>query len=181
MAEEINTEALTGMIAILKPLGSEERHRLVNSVMIFLGETTPPPRSTAKTGGGEGAEPSAEIDGDYPPQVLAWMRQYEVSADEIDQVFHFKGGTFSIHDVPGASKKEKTLSTYILTGVGTYLSTNKRDFSDSVAREFCETLGCYDATNHSRILKERGSEFSGDKSSGYSITRSGIKARRSAS
>jgi hypothetical protein len=91
-------------------------------------------------------------------------------------VFHFNDdGTFDIHDAPGKSKKEKTLNTYILTGVGKYLTTKTRDFDDSMARGFCESIGCYDPANHASHLKNKGSEFSGDKNKGYSLTNVGVK------
>ena len=84
--------------------------------------------------------------------------------------------TFDIHDVPGKSKKEKTLNTYILTGLGTFLATSQKDFDDAVAREFCQTIGCYDNANHAAHLKDfKGSELTGNKNKGYTITKPGIK------
>ncbi len=110
MASTDTTSALTSIINILTPLTSEDRHRTVNAAMLFLGETVkaPGPAGTGK-GVGEGSNPGA---------VGAWMTQYGVSQDQMDQVFHFNNdGSFSIHDAPGRSKKEKTLNTYILTGL----------------------------------------------------------------
>jgi hypothetical protein len=104
------------------------------------------------------------------------MQQYSVSPEELDQVFHFKGdGIFDIHDAPGKSKKEKTLNTYILTGVGRFLITNNREFDDQTVRGFCETIGCYDRANHAAYMKAKGPEFSGDKKKGYSLTNVGVK------
>jgi hypothetical protein len=104
------------------------------------------------------------------------MKKHDISEEELDQVFHFgEDGSFVIHDVPGKSSREKTLATYALTGVGTFLTTNQRAFDDSTARGFCETIGCYDRTNHSKHLKEKHPEFTGDKSKGYSLTNPGLK------
>lgn len=168
MASTDTTSALTSIINILTPLTSEDRHRTVNAAMLFLGETVkaPGPAGTGK-GVGEGSNPGA---------VGAWMTQYGVSQDQMDQVFHFNNdGSFSIHDAPGRSKKEKTLNTYILTGLGKFLMTNDRAFDNSMARGFCETIGCVDPGNHAAYLKNKGPEFSGDKNKGYSLTNVGVK------
>ena len=100
-----------------------------------------------------------------------------LSGEELDQVFHFySNGTFDLLNVPGKSKREQTLNTYVLTGLGWYLaSQGKRDFNDSMAREFCEQIGCYDQANHAAHLKSRGNEFTGDKIRGYTITNPGMK------
>lgn len=168
------TAALTTVIEALKPLGSEDRHRTVDAAMTFLGETAkvaPARRKAGTTGASEDAG-----DGSYPAAVGKWMEKYEISGEELDQVFHFKDdGSFEIHDVPGRSKKEKTLNTYILTGVGQFLTTNERAFDDSTARAFCERMACYDPANHAVHLKRKHPEFSGDKKKGYSLTNVGVK------
>jgi hypothetical protein len=170
---ELNTKALTTMIDLLEPLTSEERHRMVKAAMTFLGETTKTAsdsKSEAKDGTGAGDEGYSETAG-------KWMTQNGVSADQLDRVFHFRGdGTFDIHDVPGATKKEKTLNTYILTGVGRYLATAERQFDDFMTREACKRIGCYDEANHSAIIKgNKGGEFSGDKKTGYAVTNIGLR------
>jgi hypothetical protein len=172
MPETNTTDALTTIVKALTPLNSEERHRTVDAAMLFLGETAkaaPPVHVAADAGKGH-------EDGGYPPAVIGWMKQYDVSGEELDQVFHFNGdGSFAIHDVPGKSKREKTLHTYVLAGVGRYLTTNERAFDDKLARGFCETIGCYDPANHAAFLRDKGPEFSGDKNKGYSVTNVGVK------
>jgi hypothetical protein len=109
--------------------------------------------------------------------VPSWLKQNDVTPDELDQVFHFVAdGKFEIHDAPGKSKKEKTLNTYILTGLGKFLATGQRDFDDALARGFCQTIGCYDIANHGKYLGDyKGPEFTGDKSKGFSLANPGIK------
>ncbi len=106
------------------------------------------------------------------------MEQNNVSIEELEQVFHIEtdGGTFEIHDVPGKSKKDKTLNTYILTGLGQFLATNAKAFEDALARQFCVEIGCYDRANHAtHINKYKGSELSGNISKGFTITGTGLK------
>ena len=174
MADLDTTSVLTTIIKALTPLNSEERHRTMDAAMMFLGETTMSAPAEHK---GEVTGPDKNAsDGIYPAAVSAWMQQNNVSDEELDQVFHFKGdGSFDIHDVPGKSKKEKTLNAYILAGLGKFLTTNDRAFDNVMARGFCETIGCYDAPNHAAYLKVKGPEFSGDKNKGYSLTNVGVK------
>jgi len=99
-------------------------------------------------------------------------------ADQLDQVFHLSGdGTFDIRDVPGSSKRDRTLNAYILTGLGTFLTTGQQGFDSSTAREFCEKLGCFDKSNHSTYLKNyRGSDFSCSSTKVYTLTPVGLKS-----
>jgi hypothetical protein len=171
------TKALMAIIDHLKPLESEVRRRTVDAAMTFLGETIKPP--ARDTGEGAAAEASeAEDEGTYSKGVRQWMKKYDVTGDQMDRVFLFKeDGSFDIHDVPsGSSKKEQTLNTYILTGLGAFLSTGERKFDDATARNWCKRVGCYDEANHSSTVKgNKGGEFSGDKKPGYTITNIGLK------
>jgi hypothetical protein len=175
-SEGAATKALTSIIEALKSLSSEERQRTVNAAMMFLGETMVPKPKPA--GGGAAEEDHDDgAGGDHPVHRSKWMKQYGVSAEELDQVFHFNSdGSFDLLDAPGKSKKEQMLNTYILAGLGKYLSSGgDRGFDDATARQFCETIRCYDQANHAAHLKNRGPEFTGDKNKGYSLTNPGVK------
>lgn len=178
-AADPTTKALTTIIDALTPLSSEERHRTVGAAMIFLGETVAAPQRKNAEAGKTGDKPSDDddTDGQYSPFILKWMKQHSVSAEELDQVFHFgPENSFDLLHAPGKSKKEQTLNTYILTGLGHYLaSTGDRSFDDATARAFCERIGCYDQANHAAHLKSRGPEFTGEKSRGYGLTNPGIR------
>jgi hypothetical protein len=167
------TEALTTIVEALTPLESEERYRTVNAAMTLLGEVT-----KAASGGLKGVPSDAANnagDGDYPLAVTAWMEKHGVSAEQLDQVYHFGGnGAFVVQHAPGNTKKEQTLNTYTFTGLGRFLVANERTFDDVMARGFCATIGCLDASNHATILKEKHPEFTGDKSKGYSLTNVGL-------
>lgn len=172
-------ETLTAIIKLLEPLPSAQRQRTVAAAMMFLGEAAlQRPRHEASATNTDTDTDNNDDDGGtgYAPQIAKWMKQNDVSAEELDQVFHFnQDGTFDLLHAPGKSKREQTLNTYTLTGLGKYLAANDRSFDDATARSFCETIGCFDAGNHATILKNKGGEFSGDKTKGYSLTNVGIK------
>jgi hypothetical protein len=167
-----DTGVLNKLIEILRPLKPEARHRNVRAAMIFLGETLTPQSI------GEQSRLAASVrrdDGNYSQNNERWMRQNNVSPEELEEVFHFNGEEFDIHAAPGTSKKEQTLNTYILTGLGTFLAKGERTFADATARSFCDKLGCSDPTNHAKHLKARGNEFGGDKAKGYTMTNPGLR------
>jgi hypothetical protein len=165
------TIALTKIIEALTPLQADERRRTVDAAMTFLGEPVKAAPGARKPGTGEG-----DSGGDHPATASKWMETSGVTPEQLDQVFHFGGdGKFDILDAPGTTKKDQTLNTYILTGLGTYLATGNRAFDDATARGFCVKIGCYDAANHATHLKEKHPEFSGDKKTGYTLTTVGTK------
>jgi hypothetical protein len=167
-------ETLTAIIKLLEPLSSAQRQRTVAAAMMFLGEA-PLEKPRQEKSGGSTDNDDGGGEGDYSPQITKWMKQNEVSAEELDRVFHFNGdGTFDLLHAPGKSKKEQTVNTYVLTGLGKYLTANDRAFDDATARANCEKIGCFDKSNHATHIKNQP-EFTGDRSKGYSITNPGIK------
>lgn len=171
-------DAVKAVVDALKPLQSDERHRTVQAALLLLGENLTEQTNHAAGGAtktqDDGDEQGAE--GSYTQTARKWMKQHGVSADELDQVFEFnEDGTFHIHDVPGKSKRERTLNAYTLTGLGTYLQTNNKAFTDAAARSVCGEIGCYDANNHATFLGGKRPEFGGTKKKGYTLTPAGMK------
>jgi hypothetical protein len=166
-----STQALTQLIKILQPLTSDERHRNIDAALTFLGEK--PFTAAVKQ---PDAQNQDAVDGHQPPGIAARMKQYGITHEQVERVFDFRAdGTFAVVDVPGKGKREQTLNMYILTGLGTFLATGERQFSDSLARSNCDTHSCLDAPNHAKYLGSRHPEFNGDKASGWSITVPGIR------
>jgi hypothetical protein len=175
-SQKAATTALTTIIGVLTPLTSEERQRIVNSALTFLGEPVSSSKQKVTVSDAAAGDADDIADGDYPTHFSKWMKQNSVSSEELDHVFHFNAdNSFDILEVPGISKREQTLNTYVLTGLGNYLAANDRSFADSTARAFCEKIGCYDQANHSVYLKNKGPEFSGDKSRGFVLTSLGVR------
>jgi hypothetical protein len=170
------TQALTQIIKTLSPLSSEERHRTVDAAFKFLGEA-PLSSGSGQAPAQQQAAPKNLAGGGHSGTKDTWMKQYGVNEDQLDHVFLFRAdGTFDIHDVPGKTKKERTLNAYILTGVGVYLSSGSREFTDDQARGICDEMGCLDVANHASTLKGKGAEFNGDKTRGWTITNIGLKS-----
>ena len=166
-------DSLSQIVAILTPLTSEERVRVMLAAMALLGETQasfPPVKEAA-----------AEVethDGHHPlpPRARTWMKQNSVTIDDLEQVFHMTGDKADViaSHMPGRDKKEQTYNAYILTGIGRLLTTGTPSFEDTPARELCKTSGCFDASNHSTTIKKHGNEFTGTKN-GWTLTTPGLK------
>src|SRR5947209_800698 len=103
------TTALNAIITALTPLTSDHRRRTVDAAMLFLGEKTTAERIEQRLTPRDG---EVVDDDSYPAHASKWMKQHGISREELERAFHFNGdGSFDIHEVPGKSKKVKTLNT----------------------------------------------------------------------
>jgi hypothetical protein len=174
MAKHKPADVMSKVVAILEPLPSEERVRVVRAAMVILGETQSP-----LSGGPDSVVDHVE-GGDVTslsPRARVWMKQNTITVDELQQVFHMtpEGTTVIASHMPGKDKKEQTYNAYILTGIAQLLSTGTPSFEDKAARALCESSGCYDSANHAAHLKKRGNEFTGTKEKGWTLTAPGLK------
>lgn len=171
-----DTGPLNKLIAILEPMTSEDRHRNINAALTYLNDQglgVAKPRADATTPG-QGHHDGA--DGYFSPAIAARMKQHGISPEHAQHVYEFRDGEpFKVLAVPGRGKKPQTLAMYHLVGLGTYLETGKRDFTDADARQHCKTYGCYDPPNHASYLDEKHPAFTGDKNTGWMLTMPGIK------
>jgi hypothetical protein len=166
-------ETLTQLIGLLEPLTSDERQRIVDSALVFLGQA---PRNASPSGAERAAELEMNSGKELPARATIWMKQNGISAEQIESAFHMAGGVAElIAEVPGASFREKTLNVYLLAGLGMLLSQGDPSFPDEHARKMCEAAGCYSAGNHANYLKEKGNGLAGDKAKGWSLTGPGLK------
>lgn len=168
-----NTQALTQLIKILQPLSSEDRHRNIDAALTFLGErklAVPIPAPEGNSSGDGGGHTS------HPTARATRMKQYGITAELLESVFDFReDNTFAILDAPGNSMREQALHIYVLTGLGTFLATGERLFTDDLARANCAEHSCLDGSNHAKTLSGKHPEFNGDKNSGWTITVPGLK------
>ncbi len=169
-----DSKLLTQLIELLEPLATEERHRCINAALLFLGEDTV--RTSSTRVDKQTADRSDAGQEHFPADVLARMRQHGILPSHAVHVFEFRDSeAFKILAVPGRGKKPQTLAMYHLVGLGTYLQTNKREFTDVAARQYCKDYGCYDPANHAAYLDDKHPAFTGDKNSGWLLTVPGIK------
>ncbi len=180
MTPKKTTEIVTEIVELLTPIESAERLRVIQASLTLLGETLPARALRVGGDSGNGAEDGGNDMSTSHPRARTWAKQNGVSQEELEQVFHLEDGNAQViaGEIPGKSKKEKTLNAYVLTGLAKLLSTGSPAFDDKSARLLCESSGCYDQANHSSTIKDRGdrgNEFTGTKERGWSLTAPGLK------
>ena len=168
MSNKTLSQVVGKIVEELEPRSSEERKRAVQAAMTILGEEAIK-SSQAADEAIEGAEK-------IHVRARAWMKQNEITVDQLQQVFLMDGETAKvITSIPGDSKKDQVRNAYILTGVAKFLFAGEQKFDDAPAKALCDEYGLYDSTNHSKSTKS-GTDFTGSKQSGWTITQPGLKA-----
>lgn len=176
MPEKKATEIVAEIVDLLTPIESAERLRIIQASLTLLGEASSAPTVAGRSNGADSPDDN-DASASLSPRTRAWMKQHNVSQEELQQVFQLDGGTADIiaGEILGKNKKEKTLNAYILVGLSKLLSTGAASFDDKAARALCVSLGCYDESNHAATIKDKGNEFSGTKDSGWTLTAPGLK------
>ena len=168
----VDVTPLNKLIEVLDPLKPEERLRNINTALTFLGDAPVPVSGKAPPPSGVVHETGAVS---QPSSVAERLKKHNISSAQAEHVFQFHDdGTFGLISVPGKNNRQRTLNTYVLFGLGTYLVTGKLDFSDASAREACKAHGCYDQANHSTTLKSKHPAFIA-KGEDWSLTIPGIR------
>jgi hypothetical protein len=162
--------AIEGIVGILSPLQSDERHRAIQGALVVLRENAPNIEGL-DSGSGEGSAAGTT------PAAKRWMKQHAVSSNQLASVFDISDGSATViaAQLSGKNNSEKTIKAYVLMGLASLLTVGEPTFADKAARELCEELGIYDSTNHSKYLKEKNSYLLGDKDKGWKLTQPGLK------
>lgn len=163
------------VIALLEPFESQERHRIIQGALVLLGESPlVTPKQLPKDSADDGED--SEI-ASISAQAKRWMKQNNISDSEIEQLFHINNGVSDvIASVPGKSENSKTVNSYILAGINSFLISGDTRFNDDSARALCIKAGCYDAKNHATYVKGLGNKLTGSKVLGWSLTIPGLSA-----
>lgn len=177
------TAEITGkVVALLEPLSSEDRQRVITASLTLLGEvlTGRAPGSGASGPAGQSAGESSKADqnsGDLPVKAKSWLRQTGLTMTQLEQVFNITsdGVTVIASEVPGKNKKEQTHNAYVLQGLSQLLASGDASFDDKSARQLCEDSGCYDANNHSTYMNDKRNVLTGSKKTGWKLTAPGLK------
>jgi hypothetical protein len=170
-AEKI-LEAVGQLLKVLGPLESEDRHRVIQASLVMLKEKP----ADAASGNVGNSEEVAQV-GELPGRARLWAKQNALAFEQLEHVFDFSDGAVTViaPEVGGKTNSEKTIKAYVLAGVAALLSSGEPAFEDKAARVLCENFGCYDSTNHSKYMKDKGNNFTGSKDSGWKLTAPGLK------
>lgn len=168
------TEAMSQIVEVLTPFEAAERGRIIAAARTLLGD--------GQAGSGTDALTIAstpdELDSSsgISSKAHAWATKNAITTDELEQVFQIENGTVDViaAEIPGKSKKDKALNSYVLLGLARFLASGDPSFTDEDARQLCETHACYDSGNHTAYLSKRGNLFNGGKTQGWKLTAPGL-------
>lgn len=171
------TDILTSIVGFLEPLESEERMRIINASLVLLGEKTLTSNLAKEVGNQDTDLEVSESLGFLSPKAKIWMTQNKLNIKLLEQVFHIADGVAEViaPHIPGKNMTDQTLNAYILTGAAHLLITGEANFTDKEARLLCSSSGCYDPSNHSATIRNKGNEFTGTKEKGWTLTTPGRK------
>jgi len=177
MTAKKTTEIVSEIVELLTPVESAERIKVIQASLTLLGETLPGGHRNVHDASGDLLDDSGSGLSISSVRARAWMKQNNVSPEELEQVFHLEDGGADViaGEIPGKNKKEKALNAYVLVGLGKLLAAGNAAFDDKEARSLCESSGCYDQANHSSTIKDKGNEFTGSKEKGWTLTAPGLK------
>ena len=171
---------VTKMVSDLVGLkNDEERERAFAGARGVLGMAgAAPPASSGKSPGDAAAVmPDGGKIAGISTAGTTWINRHGLIRSQVEEYFHVEDGKVTlIGDAIGKGKREQSINTYLLTGVAAFLGTGKAEFTDKVARDYCERLGCYDSANHSKTLDGFGNRITGTKKAGWKLTSPGLSA-----
>jgi hypothetical protein len=162
--------AVAKLVEVLTPLAVEDRTRAISAATILLGES-----GTVRSPAAFKAEEAADPQG-VSAKGIGWMKKNGVSDELLDHTFSIDKDGIDIiaARMPGKSKRQQTLETYIICGLRAFLQTGEPAFGDKEARELCQRTGCYDSANHYNYVKGFGNRVTGSKDSGWRLTNPGL-------
>lgn len=156
---------------LLQPLTPEDRQKVLAGVLGMLGETTPAVAGGEGTGKGHGAA-------SFGTKATHWTRSNNLTKEELQSVFEFSDGSVELLavKVPGKTKKEQSINSYLLVGAKSLLAGDDPKFVDKEAVAYCKQAGCHDGANHASTRASLGSKVSGNKSTGFRLSTPGLQA-----
>ncbi len=170
------------IVALLGPLNSEDRHKVIKGALVLLGEDSPAGTTGSESSSGTALRTGDAGKNDHNLRGLAakatnWMTQNGLTAAQIERVFDItaEGVTVIAAEAPGKDSKSKTRNAYVLQGVSRFLASGESAFDDKSARKVCEELGCYNKGNHAAYMKDKGNLLTGSKGGGWRLTAPGLK------
>jgi hypothetical protein len=175
-----NVQIAGKIVELLEPLSSEDRRNVIAGSMALLGENFTPSAGRSGPNGGagiqrSGATPATEAAG-LSSRGAQWASQHGITTEQLERVFDIeaKGVPVIASKSVGDNNKSRSLNAYVLKGISKLLASGEPTFLDEEARSLCESLGCFDRSNHSATIADKGNLFSGSKKEGWRLTGPGI-------
>jgi hypothetical protein len=176
MEQAIVPLAASQLYPILASLTPEDRLKATRAVLAMFGETlvVDAPSDTvahSETFAGTEGEPV------LGSAARRWIQQQGLTMDALAEVFDFSDGNVVLlaADLPGSSKKDLTVNSYLLAGIAALLRKDEPTFGDDEAVTYCKIVGGYDQNNHTSNRRSIGNRITGDRRHGFRLTAPGLR------
>src|SRR5438477_5783057 len=167
----VAVEAVRQLVNTLTPLNADDRRRAISAATILLGDSG----GAATPFDDSHDEDAGPIDG-ISPKASGWMKKNGLTRELLDYVFSIDGGGIDViaTKMPGVSKRQQTVESYLMCGLRSFIQTGEVTFVDKDARSLCQKVGCYDPPNHSNYMRALGNRVTGSKDTGWKLTNPGL-------
>lgn len=174
MSEKNIAAVTTNLYELLEPMPDDDRLRVVKAVFALLDQQLPGSPNHGDAAGAD--EPRDEPP--VGPKSRSWAKRHKLGLHDLERIFYFHDGTVALHvtEVPGDSKKEKTVNCYLLQGTRSFLESDAASIDESVTLSFCKHVGAYDKNNHTTNRAAVANRMTGSRKEGFELTGPGLKA-----
>jgi hypothetical protein len=165
-------EALPKLIQTLTPLTPEDRQKAIRAALVIFGQTPSTPAAGIDEESGQTLPPANGSSN----KASGWMKKFGISQDQLENLFAIDGDSVEIiaTTMPGTSLRQKSVESYVIAGLASFLKTGDPAFTDKDARAVCSKVGCYDPSNHTNYMRAIGNLASGSKETGWKLSNPGL-------
>lgn len=146
---------------LLIPLEIGMRRRVLQSAATLLGDS----EEITSMSKSHPNEESEDSESKFGPKAMRWAQKHGITSEMLDEIFYWSGGGVEIiaSEVPGNSKREKTINCYLLSGIRGLLRYDSPSLEESEVVVVCKRLTAYDKNNHPAHRQAVGNRMSGAK------------------
>jgi hypothetical protein len=120
-------------------------------------------------------EPTSDAEG-INSVALRLMKRSGIEPKDLDGIFSLGIDEIDLvaPKIPGHSKREKFHNVLLLKGIASYLGTGTAKVTHEQLKETSLHYGAFDATNAAGYLKAFSADFTGSKTTGYTLSPRGL-------
>jgi len=166
------------MYPLLEPLDPQDRIKATSAVLAMFGQSLVASAPVYVSADVSDSQPeSYGFQTRLASNAQRSLKQHQLSVDGLTDIFEFSGADVALlaADMPGSTKKDRTINCYLVVGVWALLRTDEPVFDDETAVQFCKTSGAYDGNNHTANRRALANRIIGDRKYGFRLTAPGLR------
>lgn len=171
MSKKIS-EITTKVVELLESLDAGEQRRILKASAVLLTDSAIENTDLVETFKEESESSALSLNS----KAKAWVNKNSITSGDLERVFYFGEDKIEIilNNLPGDDDKQKTINSYLLVGVISFLKNGEAKFKDEEARALCTTMSCLNNTNHAKYVASARGWIVGSKKDGWVLTVPGL-------